>query len=143
MTGLLSLQGLVKKYEYELEEDRLPLYDIMSISFGILGNLVNSQIMIENQPAYEILYLVSKIFYISNQLYMCPFLTEGHNIDPWIQFFKTLLDKQLPQELEAFVEEMSEIEMRDKHILWKIKGVAGKITYRVFQKFGNPNHVED
>lgn len=40
--------------------------------------------MIENQPAYEILYLVSKIFYISNQLYMCPFLTEGHNIDPWI-----------------------------------------------------------
>lgn len=27
-TGLLALFGLVKKYEYELEEDRVPLYNI-------------------------------------------------------------------------------------------------------------------
>jgi hypothetical protein len=133
----------VKKYEFELEEDRIPLYNILGQSFEILGNLINSQIVQENQSAFEIIYLVSKIFYISNQLYMCPFLTENNAIDPWIQFFKTLLDKPLPQELEAFVEEMNEIEMRDKHILWKIKGVAAKMTYRIFSKFGNPSHVED
>jgi len=43
----------------------------------------------------------------------------------------------------VFVEEMTEIEMRDSHILWKIKGVAGKMTYRIFSKFGNPRHVEE
>jgi hypothetical protein len=29
-TGLLALLGLVQKYEYELEEDRLPLFDILN-----------------------------------------------------------------------------------------------------------------
>ena len=84
MTGLLALQCLVKKYEFELEEERTPLYDIMQQTFGIVGNLINNYIGLETQSAYEMLYIISKIFYLSNQLYMCPYLMEGHNIDPWI-----------------------------------------------------------
>ena len=57
---------------------------------------------------------------------------EGNNLDPWMQFFKSLLDRPMPAELENYVEEMSEVEMRDKHILWEIKGVAARMTYRVF-----------
>jgi hypothetical protein len=38
---------------------------------------------------------------------------------------------------------MDEIEVRDKHIQWKIKHVACKITYRMFTKYGNPKHVKD
>ena len=38
---------------------------------------------------------------------------------------------------------MSEIEARDKNILWKIKTIVAKLTYRLFSKFGNPSHVED
>lgn len=40
-TGLLALLGLVQKYEYELEEDREPLYLILNQSFDILGKLIN------------------------------------------------------------------------------------------------------
>jgi len=98
---------------------------------------------VESDYALEILYLISKIFYISNQLIICPFLTENNNLDPWIQFFKTLLDRPVPTELESFVEDMNEIEKRDKNIHWKIKGVVSKLTYRIFSKFGNPSHVED
>lgn len=68
---------------------------------------------------------------------------ESHNIDPWMQFFKSLLDRPMPAELETFIEEMTEIELRDKHILWEIKGLAARMTYRVFQKYGNPTHVEE
>jgi hypothetical protein len=41
MTGLLGLKGLCKKYEYELEDERVPLYEIIGATFGILGNLIN------------------------------------------------------------------------------------------------------
>lgn len=41
MTGLFGLKGLVKKYEYELQEERDPLYPIIQNTFGLLGNLVN------------------------------------------------------------------------------------------------------
>lgn len=70
-------------------------------------------------------------------------MAEGNNIDPWIQFYKTLLDKPTPNELESFVEDMDTIEERDRSLHWKIKGIAAKTTYRLFSKFGNPTYVDE
>ncbi len=48
----------------------------------------------------------------------------------------------MPPALESATEDMDEIEKRDKHICWKIKGIAGKCTYRMFSKYGNPKFVD-
>lgn len=53
------------------------------------------------------------------------------------------MDRPLPAELESFTEDMSVIDERDKNILWKLKGIATKITYRLFSKFGNPTFVDE
>ena len=143
MTGLLGLKGLCKKYEYELEEAREPLYTIIAQSFGILGNLANQVLNIQNQQAYEVLYLICKIFFVANQLYICPFMTEGANLDPWMQFFKTLMDRPVLPELESLADDMTTIEARDKHIMWRTKGIAAKASYRLFSKYGNPKFVDE
>jgi len=49
---------------------------------------------------------------------------EYDNIQPWILFFKSLMDRPLQAELEAPTEDMDDIEVRDKNICWKTKGVA-------------------
>lgn len=49
----------------------------------------------------------------------------------------------MPPQLESFVEDMHEIEARDKHILWKIKGICAKITYKLFTQYGNIKIVKD
>jgi Holliday junction resolvasome RuvABC DNA-binding subunit len=41
------------------------------------------------------------------------------------------------------VEDKDIIEERDKTLLWKIKGIATKTTYRLFSKFGNPTYVDE
>jgi len=65
-----------------------------------LGVLVNDMINNkENQDALYMLHLICKVFYVSNQLQMCPFLMEGTNLDPWVQFFKTIIDMPVPEEL--------------------------------------------
>ncbi|CDW76775.1 UNKNOWN [Stylonychia lemnae] len=143
MTGLLGLKGLVKKYEYELQDERDPLYGIIAQTFSILGNLVNQTLNVDNQVAQDIMFLICKIFYTSNQLYLCPFMAEGSNIDPWIQLFKTLMDRPLPAELESPTEELEVIEEREKNLQWKLKGIAAKTTYRLFSKFGNPKYVDE
>jgi hypothetical protein len=56
------------------------------------------------------LYLICKIFYVSNQLYICPFLVVDSNLEPWIAFFKTLMDRPLPENLDSFEERMDVIE---------------------------------
>jgi hypothetical protein len=78
---------------------------------------------------------------------MCPFLAEGNNIEPWIQFFKTIMDRAIPEaqaaQLESFSEDMTVIEERDKHIQWKLKGIATQTTYRMFSKYGNSKFCDD
>lgn len=42
-----------------------------------------------------------------------------------------------------FSEDMHVIEERDKHIQWKLKGIAAMTTYRLFAKYGKPTRVDD
>ena len=64
LTGLLGLKSLCKKYEYELDDTRGPLYEIIGQTFGILGNLINLVINLNNDFSFEALYLICKIFFI-------------------------------------------------------------------------------
>lgn len=98
--GLQGLFALAARYEFELDEDRLALHEIIQKSFSVLGALVNDMINNkENNDALYMLHLICKVFYVSNQLQMCPYLMEGDNLDPWIQFFKTIMDMPCPPEL--------------------------------------------
>jgi hypothetical protein len=54
---------------------------------------------------------------------------------PWMTFFKTILDYPEPESLSSFVEDMDEIDTRNKHIFWKLKAIVSRTTYRLFNKF--------
>ena len=60
------MKGLVKKYEYEMEAERLPLQEIIKQNFPILGSLVDALLKESNELALEMLHIICKIFYISN-----------------------------------------------------------------------------
>jgi hypothetical protein len=53
------------------------------------------------------------------------------------------MDRPIPAELDSPTEDPEVIEERDKHLIWKVRGIATKTTYRLFSKFGNPNYVDD
>jgi hypothetical protein len=142
--GLQGLFALAARYEFEMDEDRLPLHTIIQESFSVLGSLVNDMINNkENTDALYMLHLVCKVFYVGNQLQISPYLMEGDNLDPWILFFKTILDMECPIDLRTPTDDQDEIQRRDKSIFWKIKGITAKTTYRIFVKYGNPALVED
>jgi len=63
----MCLHALVGKYEYDMEEDREPLFDIINYSFKLLGGLINYLITkTDSDIALSILYLICKVFYTSN-----------------------------------------------------------------------------
>lgn len=53
------------------------------------------------------------------------------------------MDRPVPAELDSPTEDIDTIEEREKHLLWKLKGIASKTTYRLFSKFGNPKYVDE
>lgn len=108
--GLQGLFALASRYQFEMDEEREPLHQIIKDSFSVLGNLVNDMINHkENEDALYMLHLICKVFYVSNQLQMCPYLMEGSNLDPWVQFFKTILDMPCPPHLSAVTTNSAEI----------------------------------
>lgn len=87
--------------------------------------------------------MVTKIFYRSNNISLCPFFANGTSIEPWIHFFKTLLDRPVPPSLDQYSEEVQVLEERDKHIVWKTKGAAARTTEKLYHKYGNPALLVD
>ena len=92
--------------------------------------------------ALKILYRTIKIFYVSNQLFLCPFLRDDAKLSPWMQFMKEILDMQIPPEMEAFTEDINEIAEKDQSIWWKIKAQASLTTFRLFQKYAVTQYVK-
>lgn len=108
--GLQGLYALCSRYEFELDEQREPLYDIVEKTFVVLGPLVNDMMANrDNEDALFMLHLICKVFYTSNQLQMTPFLMEKDTLHPWFAFFKEILDMPVPPELAAPTEETEEI----------------------------------
>mmetsp|Transcript_29520 Transcript_29520/g.44887 ORF Transcript_29520/g.44887 Transcript_29520/m.44887 type:complete len:666 (+) Transcript_29520:641-2638(+) len=97
----------------------------------------------EKEDALYMLHLICKVFYTSNHMQMAPYLMEGENIQPWILFFKTILDMECPADLSSATSASIEVQRRDKTIFWKIKGLTAKITYRIFVKYGDPVIVQN
>lgn len=67
---------------------------------------------------------------------------ENEQLQPWFAFFKQILDMPCPPDLASPTEVTEDIQARDKHIFWKVKNLAAKITYRAFVKYSKPAHVE-
>lgn len=67
--GLQGLFALCSRYEFELDEQREPLYDIVKQTFEKIGLLVNGMMgHMEKEDALYMLHLICKVFYVSNQL---------------------------------------------------------------------------
>lgn len=67
MTGLLALFALAKKYEYEMEEDREPLFALMNSMLPQMGHLVETYMQQQdNEMAMRLLHMICKVFYVAN-----------------------------------------------------------------------------
>jgi hypothetical protein len=68
-------------------------------------------------------------------LQVVPALKQAGAMTPWMTFFKKILDHPEPEAISSYIEDMDEIDTRNKHIFWKLKAIVSRITYRLFVKF--------
>lgn len=59
--------ALTKKFEFEMDEEREPLFILMDQMFPILGNIVETYMSLEtNEMGLRLLQMVCKVFYVVN-----------------------------------------------------------------------------
>lgn len=111
LTGCVALFCLAKKFEYEIDEGRQPIFEIMQQCNAQLGQICERYLaQLESETALTILCQVIKVFYTANQLMLCPYLKENNALAPWIQMFKIILEMPMPAQLESLTDEPEEIE---------------------------------
>lgn len=62
--------------------------------------------------------LMCKIFFMSNQITVAPYLTKPGNLGPWITLFKQILEFDLGAEFETPTESHEAIEALNKSPSW-------------------------
>ena len=138
LTGCVALFCLAKKYEYEMDEAREPLFEVMQQCSGTLGSICEQYMgQLDNETSLTILHQIVKVFYTANQLFLSPHLKVEGGLTPWIQMFKILLDMPVPEHLESATDDIDTIASRDKHIIWKVKAQAARLTFRLFSRYAN------
>ena len=113
------------------------LFQVVEQVMDFLSQLVQHLIGQSSDLANQMLYLVARIFLISNSLQLCPCFMQNNQLDPWVSFFKSVLEKDIPQEWESPTEDVKEIQKREKLFIWKLKGVSAEICEKLFMKYGN------
>lgn len=97
----------------------------------------------ENPESLFILYLISKVFYKCNRLQLCPYFVTDNHLDPWVEYFKTLLDMAVPENLATRTEDTNTVTQMEKTVFWKIKAIAAKITFRIFAEYSDPSKTKN
>ena len=59
---------------------------------------------------------------------------EDDNLEPWIYYFKKIMEIPPPLELNTKTGDTDEINKRNKTVLWKMKGMIAKTMYLMFVK---------
>ena len=96
-----------------------------------------------NSDVLQMLRVIAKIFYKSNQYLSCPYLMVDNNLEPWIQFFKTMLDMPPPGQECVKTDDYQAARQMNRTLFWKTKGRIAKTCWRMFVEYSDPNKVED
>lgn len=132
MAGLAGLKYVCKKYEFEWDEGRAPLNEIVDNIFPILEELYSN---IESESSYQaikIKSIISTIFYISNQLFISNRYQSVDGLNILLQFFLRNIEAPIEPSLTTFIDDPDEIEKRSKDHNWKIWSTSMHFIFWMF-----------
>ena len=135
----------MKRYEYELEGGRQPLFDLVEMVFGRVEELIELLLpSMGDERSALALYKLADAFYRANQLNLAPtYLNSVERMDRIMNCFKTAIETPPEGELSMLAHDPETIKAMNKTPQWKLRSVMAHFVYRNFQKYGNPDMVEE
>ncbi|NWW45444.1 IPO8 protein, partial [Pedionomus torquatus] len=134
--SLLCLYELVKNYECRKAEEQGPLIAAMQI---FLPRIQQQMIqLLPDNSHYSVLLQkqILKIFYAFVQYVLPLQLLNNQTMTQWMEFFRTIIDRNVPPETLQIDEDD-----RPELVWWKCKKWALHIVARLFKRYGSPGNV--
>ncbi|KAF8071226.1 SAD2 [Scenedesmus sp. PABB004] len=133
--ALLVLRVLARKYEFRDDEERAPLAPIIAAAFPVLLGLMQ-QLVAAPAPSpqgAEFMKLICKVFWSATFMSVPELLLQQEQFSGWMMCLHQAMRKPLPwDQLPPGVDE------RRKWIYFKALKWVLHITYRLFNRYGEP-----
>ncbi|GIL84239.1 hypothetical protein Vretimale_15865 [Volvox reticuliferus] len=137
--GLLALRLLARKYEFRDEEERAPLEGIITTAFPLLLHIFRQ--LLAAPPSTQIsgyIKLVCKTFWSTTYMGAPAALLDRETFAGWMGALHTALSQAEPAEVGSL-----ESEDRPTTAWWKAKKWVLHITYRLFNRYGQPKNCRE
>ena len=118
---------LAKQHENEIKKTNFTFDNILSNNYIDLTSLQMNLIQGFGNDTAIFVYKILKIFYCSTKKYLPKIFCSKENFSCWMDFFTYLMKIDLSEDL-------IKLENKQKNIFWKIKILAFKITFKIYQK---------
>lgn len=141
--GLYTLKSIWKRYEYEFDAKREPLNEIADILFPRLEAITTEIEGDNSDQGSRLKNLIGHWFYISNQISLCKRYLDPSMLDFIVKFNTSALEAEIDSSLTQPTESIEEIDHRAESFQWKLKKTAMNFLFRIFQKFSNPQYVNE
>ena len=141
--GLVALKEVVRRFEYEFRENRLPLQEIGEKLFPRIEQIFVSLLENNSESAMKAKNIIIETFYLANN---ARILTRYHNIENFDNLVSIIMKgftQELPQEFTKFTEEISEVEKLTKSDPWKFKISCLKALNRTFYQLADTEMAEE
>ncbi|KAG2439798.1 hypothetical protein HYH02_010433 [Chlamydomonas schloesseri] len=137
--GLLALRLLARKYEFRDEEERAPLDGVIATSFPLLLHIFRQLLAAPPSPQVSgYIKLVCKTFWSATYMGVPATLLERETFAGWMGALHTALTQPEPPEVAAL-----DSDERPAAPWWKAKKWVLHITYRLFNRYGQPKHCRE
>jgi hypothetical protein len=136
--SLLALYQLSKKYKFKKPQERVPYITAMASFLPLLYSRMTLICDDQSVISVGLQHHILKIFFATMQYTLPLELMNETNLPAWIEVFKAVVDRPLPQAaVEGDEEERANLEW------WKCKKWALHILCRFFDRYSNPGNVEE
>lgn len=122
-----------------MSQDRQDLEPIVQTTFPLLQQIFASCLEMNSLEAAQMMVYILKIWWSSFQLVIPQYLKDPAVLGPWIEMFRRLLAKRLPEASEG-VEPLGQpvaVEERNRWPWWKAKKWILQIFVRFFQRWAH------
>ncbi|XP_061718517.1 importin-7 isoform X2 [Cydia pomonella] len=133
MGALLCLYQLIKNYEYQLAEKRLPLIEAMNLLLPMLYNLIVTLQPDQSAESVLIQKQILKCFYGLIKYILPLDLITKEVFTKWMEVLRKVMEQPVPEHtLQVDEDERLELPW------WKCKKWAVHTLYRLFERYGSP-----
>ena len=131
--GLLQ----VKRFEYELDEGRKPLFEIVDLIFPRVEELLALILPNHaNEQAAKSLCKLADAFYRANQLNLAPaYFNSAKRFTEIMELFRLVLETPPAGKLSEFTQDPETVRENNKSPHWKLRSKIAHFVYRNFQKY--------